>query len=80
MAHPIAAPAITMKKHSSMRNLFAVKDQIPAMVANISANPKYREFSSVYLHGSVLVSAYPKKISLKNFFMIAFVSSQTVYI
>ncbi len=36
--------------------------------------------SSVYLHGSVLVSAYPKKISLKNFFMIAFVSSQTVYI
>ena len=25
MAHPIAAPAITMKKHSSMRNLFAVK-------------------------------------------------------
>ena len=44
MAHPIAAPAITMKKHSSMRNLFAVKDQIPAMVANISANPKYREY------------------------------------
>ena len=38
------------------------------------------KFSSVYLHGSVLVSAYPKKISLKNFFMIAFVSSQTVYI
>ena len=38
------------------------------------------QFSSVYLHGSVLVSAYPKKISLKNFFMIAFVSSQTVYI
>ena len=37
-------------------------------------------FSSVYLHGSGLVSAYPKKISLKNFFMIAFVSSQTVYI
>ena len=38
------------------------------------------KFSSVYLHGSVLVSAYPKKISLKNFFMIAFVSSQRVYI
>ena len=38
------------------------------------------KFSSVYLHGSVLVSVYPKKISLKNFFMIAFVSSQTVYI
>lgn len=38
------------------------------------------KFSSVYLHGSVLVSAYPKKISLKNFFMNAFVSSQTVYI
>lgn len=38
------------------------------------------KFSSVYLHDSVLVSAYPKKISLKNFFMIAFVSSQTVYI
>lgn len=38
------------------------------------------KFSSVYLHGSVLVSACPQKISLKNFFMIAFVSSQTVYI
>ena len=50
-----------------------------------STNDKLRafekdKFSSVYLHGSVLVSAYPKKISLKNFFMIAFVSSQTVYI
>ena len=56
MAHPIAAPAITMKKHSSMRNLFAVKDQIPAMVANISANPKYREymvFLLVILTGSI---------------------------
>ena len=38
------------------------------------------KFSSVNIHGSVLVSAYPKKNSLKNFFMIAFVSSQTVYI
>ena len=44
MAHPIIAPAITIKQHSSMRNLFAVKEQMPAMVANITANPKYKEY------------------------------------
>lgn len=43
MAHPITAPAITIKQHSSIRNLFAVKDQIPAMVADITANPAYKE-------------------------------------
>lgn len=48
MAHPITAPAITIKQHSSIRNLFAVKDQIPAMVPNIAANPKYREYIVFY--------------------------------
>lgn len=56
MAHPIMAPAIIIKKHSTMRNLFAVKDQIPAMVPNITANPKYKEnivFLLIILTGSI---------------------------
>ena len=57
MAHPIMAPAIIIKKHSTMRNLFAVKDQIPAMVPNITANPKYKENISSSI--SVLISSDP---------------------
>ena len=34
--------------HSSNLNLFAVKDHIPAMVAKIKTNPKYR-FLTVFL-------------------------------